>query len=402
MGIVKLLLIATLASIIPGQLARLPLFSVSGAVTVSDIFVLTVDLGFLLYAFALKKTLKIPYKIFFPALLFSLSATASTILAANVFKPAQIFVSLLFLARFIAYFFISVVVFNIVIKEKVQEWLNIILAIGTVFIIIGFLQFVFLPDLSFLAVYGWDPHQRRIADTLLDPNFSGMIFVITFAISISKYLYQKKKNEIISFYPFVAAISFIALVLTFSRSSYLAFLTAITTIGILKSPKLFIVSLFLLVMAFSQITQVRARIVGAFTLDETSKARLESWQRGLTIFKNNFAFGVGFNTYRYAQERYGFFSPDEPLGGHSGAGSDSSIILVAATTGITGLIFYLFFLLAILRTFLQKSGQDPLHLAGLSIFLALLVHSQFVNSLFFPQIMLILWFILGLIQVYDT
>ena len=229
-----------------------------------------------------------------------------------------------------------------------------------------------------------------------------MIFVVIFVIATSIFLYQKKRNKIIDFYPLIAAISFIALILTFSRSSYLAFLTAIATIGILKSPKLFIAILFLFVVAFSQITQVRARIAGALTLDETSKARLESWQKGLTIFKDNLLFGVGFNTYRFAQAKYGFFSPDEPQGGHSGAGSDSSIILVAATTGIIGLFFYLFFLFRILRVFIKKSTQDPWHLASLSIFLALLVHSQFVNSLFFPQIMLILWFILGLIQVYDT
>ena len=399
---ISLLLISVLVSIIPGQIIRLPFLGASGTLTVTDIFVIITDLTFIIYALWIKKSLKIEHKIFFPALLFILFATASTILAAGTFKLNEIFISSLFLIRFIFYFFLSVVIFNIVTKEKVNSWFKIILFIGTLFIIIGFFQFVLLPDLSFLAVYGWDPHQQRIASTFLDPNYSGMIFVVIFVIATSIFLYQKKRNKIIDFYPLIAAISFIALILTFSRSSYLAFLTAIATIGILKSPKLFIAILFLFVVAFSQITQVRARIAGALTLDETSKARLESWQKGLTIFKDNLLFGVGFNTYRFAQAKYGFFSPDEPQGGHSGAGSDSSIILVAATTGIIGLFFYLFFLFRILRVFIKKSTQDPWHLASLSIFLALLVHSQFVNSLFFPQIMLILWFILGLIQVYDT
>ena len=402
MQVISLLLISVLVSIIPGQIIRLALLGASGVVTVTDIFVLATDLTFIIYALWIKKSFRIENKIFFPVLLFILAASASTILAAGTFKLSEIIISILFLIRFIFYFFLSVVIFNVVTYEKVNSWFKIILFIGTLFIIIGFFQFVLLPDLSFLSIYGWDPHQQRIVGTFLDPNYSGMIFVVIFVIATSIFLYQKKKNKIFGFYPLVTAISFIALILTFSRSSYLAFLTAIATIGILKSPKLFIAILLLFVMAFSLNSQVKARIVGAFTLDETSKARLESWQKGLTIFKDNMLFGVGFNTYRYAQERYGFFSLDEPQGGHSGAGSDSSIILVAATTGIIGLFFYLFFLFRILRIFMKKSTQDPLHLASLSIFLALLVHSQFVNSLFFPQIMLILWFILGLIQVYDT
>src|SRR3990167_4256714 len=259
MQAISLLLISVLASIISGQLIRLPFLGASGAITLADIFVLATDLTFIIYALWIKKSLKIENKIFFPALLFILAATASTILAAGTFKLSEIFISLLFLIRFIFYFFLSIVIFNVVTYEKVHSWFKIILSIGTLFTVVGLFQFVLLPDLSFLSIYGWDPHQQRIVGTFLDPNYSGMIFVVIFVIATSIFLYQKKKYKIFSFYPLVAAISFIALILTFSRSSYLAFLTAIATIGILKSPKLFIAILFLFVVAFSQITQVRAR-----------------------------------------------------------------------------------------------------------------------------------------------
>src|SRR3989344_1540744 len=221
MQAISLLLIAVLVSIISGQLIRLPFLGASGAITLADIFVLATDLTFIIYALAIKKSLKIENKIFFPALLFILSASASTFLAAGTFKLSEILISSLFLIRFIFYFFLSVVIFNVVTYEQVHSWFKIILSIGTLFTVVGLFQFVLLPNLSFLTVYGWDPHQQRIASTLLDPNFSGMIFVVIFAISISLYLYQKGK-KIFGFYPFVAAISFIALILTFSRSSYLA------------------------------------------------------------------------------------------------------------------------------------------------------------------------------------
>ena len=55
-------------------------------------------------------------------------------------------------------------------------------------------------------------------------------------------------------------------------------------------------------------------------------ARIASWKKAWEIFSDNPIIGVGFNTYRYAQKA----SPES----HAGAGSDSSILLVMATTGI--------------------------------------------------------------------
>ena len=149
MQVISLLLISVLVSIIPGQIIRLPFLGASGTLTVTDIFVIITDLTFIIYALWIKKSLKIEHKIFFPALLFILFATASTILAAGTFKLNEIFISSLFLIRFIFYFFLSVVIFNIVTKEKVNSWFKIIFFIGALFIIIGFFQFVLLPDLSF-------------------------------------------------------------------------------------------------------------------------------------------------------------------------------------------------------------------------------------------------------------
>ena len=125
------------------------------------------------------------------------------------------------------------------------------------------------------------------------------------------------------------------------------------------------------------------------------------FKNALTVFKDHPLFGVGFNTYRFAQGRYGFFSPGD-FGGHSGAGTDSSLLLIAATTGIFGSTFYIFLLISILQLFVKKAGSHFLHLASIATFLGLIIHSQFVNSLFFPQIMLLFWFIVGLVLAYDS
>ena len=390
MGTINILLIASIFSLIFGQLVRVPIFTES-ALTITDILVAALDICFLANALAVKKSLSLPKLIFIPALLFSAAASLSTVLAMQTFTSKEILISLMFLIRFIMYFFVSIVVANTVSKSKVSGFLNIILVAGFVFITAGFFQLLVFPDLSSLAPFGWDPHQQRITSTFLDPNFAGMLIVMLFTIASCKFLFTKRPV-----YLLYALISFASLMLTFSRSTYLALLAAVAIIGIYKSKKILAAFLMMFIISFVLIPQVRSRIVGAANVDETSQARIESWQKAIKIFGDNPIFGVGFNTYRFAQEKYGFFDLSQPEGGHSGGGSDSSILTVAATTGVFGLFFFLWLLVACILHLAKKAQKNPSYLAALSIFAALVVNSQFVNSLFFPQIMLVMWFTLGL------
>lgn len=396
MDFVKLLLVITLASIIPGQLVRIPI-GTSAAITVSDLSVLTLIVVFFVYSLAIKKTLKFENQIFLPLLIFTLIAVSSTILAGGNFTISEIIIALLFQIRFLLYFLISQVIFNVVKKAQIAKWLKLILAVSSVFALIGFAQLLFFSDLSFLTSYGWDPHQKRIVSTFLDPNFAGGLLIISFALAISSYVYNRG-----NLYLILSLAIFVSIILTFSRSTYLATLVVILTIGFLKSPKILAGFLTIFIFSFLIIPQVRERIAGAWSVDETSKARIESWRRAVIITKDHPFFGVGFNTYRAAQRQYGFFSPDLPEGGHSGAGSDSSVLLVLVTTGVFGLLAYLSILAAILKKFSANAKSNPLGLGGTASFLGLLVHSQFVNSLFFPQIMILFWFIVGLNLADDT
>ncbi len=398
MEFIKLLLIVTFLTLIPGQVLRIPQSSSFGAVTLTDISVLVLDFSFVFYSLAIKKSLKFPPKIFFPFILFTVWSLATIIWAARLLPIGEVLVSSLFLVRFIIYFCLAVVVFNIIGKDKIKRWIDLILIIGCIYILIGLIQFFAIPDLSFLTPFGWDPHQQRIVTTVIDPNFSGFIFVLLFSLATSLYFYSARKLP----YFMVALGSFIAVILTFSRSSYLAFIAAIFVIGITKSRKLLVAALLVLLLVFTIVPQVRTRIIGALTLDETAQARIESWQNAFVVIGDNPFFGVGFNTYRFTQERYNFFATDNPEGGHSGGGVDSSLLLVTATTGVIGLSLFIFFLGSIIKTVANNVSASPLHLATLASVVALLVHSIFVNSLFFPQIMLLIFPLIGLSAKYDS
>ena len=118
----------------------------------------------------------------------------------------------------------------------------------------------------------------------------------------------------------------------------------------------------------------------------SSLARLENWKKGLEIIKDQPLFGVGFNTLRYAQKDYGFLTSNWRKT-HAGAGLDSSLLFVWATTGLTGLIVFLYFLKGVFKT---KS------LVIKASLLALIAHSFFNNTLFYPWVIIWFWLILGL------
>lgn len=405
MEFIKLLLVSTLLTLLSGQIIRIPPGSELGAISLTDIIVFLLDLSYLSFALFYKRSLKLPTKIFPSFLIFTSWAFSTTVWSLTIFTPAEVTRSAFFLIRYISYFFLAIIVFNVVAKDKIKNWINLILIIGCAYILIGFLQFLFIPDLTFLTPFGWDPHQRRIAGSVIDPNFSGFIFTLIFSLSISHFLFLPKrpKDSPIKYgLLLLALISFVAIILTFSRSSYLALLATVVTLGSLKSRKLlgFILLLFLIVFLITP--SVRLRIVGAITFDETAKARVESWKNALVIIHDNLLFGVGFNSYRFAQAKYNFFPQDTPLGGHSGSGADSSLLLITATTGVIGLSLFVIFLFAQIKSLFERARKNPLHLATLAAIFGLLVHSVFVNSLFFPQIMLLVFFLLGLAMKYDS
>ncbi len=117
--------------------------------------------------------------------------------------------AILYLSRILAYL---VFVFLLQKQLKNKSWLWRLISFNI--LVFGFVQYLFLPDLRFLIYEGYDDHFYRLVSTILDPAFTGLIFVF----NLNYYLWQKKKNWS------VIVLFVIGLLLTYSRSSYLAFL----------------------------------------------------------------------------------------------------------------------------------------------------------------------------------
>lgn len=271
---------------------------------------------------------------------------------------------------------------------NLQRWDKYLLIIGTSIAILGLEQYLLWPDLGVLEYLGWDPHYYRAAGTFLDPNFMGIILVLSLIILLTKW-----RNNLI--YYFLFTIHLAILILTYSRASYLAFGIVFLLICWLKRirPKQLIIFGFLIVSILALILSHSKEGEGV-KLERTSSviSRLGSWKQAILITKNYPLFGVGFNTYRYAIHKEGL-SKGEWLISHAGAGVDSSFLFVLATTGLVGLVGYAWFWKGVINWGWKKRST----IRGTIILtsaISLIVHSLFNNTLFYPWIMGWLIFIL--------
>lgn len=390
----KILLSTLILSLIGGQLLKIGLKGISFyACDLLAIFFVT---WAIIFFSVLKKSFSIP-KIFLPFVVFSLIAFISLIRARGWLIGDYWVISSLYLVRFILYLFVGIAVSNF---SKLENFgpliIRTVVISGVLLAIFGFLQLLILPDMSILdPSLGWDPHKNRLASTFMDPNFTGAYLVIALVLSFKRKMGDMGNLRDVGAMGAMRGIILIGILLTFSRSAWGMLVVCgflLLLLSKLKSSQKLLLTGFMVVialMAYRFVPSVQTRISGITDPADSAQFRLISWENTLDFVKENPIIGVGFNTYRYAQERKGLFDITNPLGGHSGSGSDSSLLLVFATTGILGGLGYLWGMIGVIK----KSITGMTNTELFAITFGLLLESNFINSLFYAPI-LILWFLL--------
>ena len=277
-------------------------------------------------------------------------------------------------------------------KKEARLVLNVTILSGVILALAGFALLHLLPDFTEagLTELGWDPHIGRLTTTFLDPNFAGGVFAFLLAILGGRFLQEKNFSRQVLFLG-IAGILGIALFLTFSRSALLAVGIAGLVLGIFGDRRILIGILVIGVLGIATSGRLQERL-GEFTksvesiggesqqvLDATAQLRVDSWREGLTIWQDHPLLGTGFGAYKFHQN----FSGEDS---HAANGSDASLLNVAATTGILGLGVFVIFLWNLVLTSWQKAEWG-----FLAAIVGILVHSVFVNSLFFAPIALLLF-----------
>jgi len=404
-----------------GQLTKIP----SGFLNLPEVHLYLTDvvLFFLVLSWGIWGLLVKRKKYQLPPLakpIFLFIALAGLSLAVNspLFSGREVGVGFLYLLRWIFYAGLYFVLFDL--KERLpwlkKGWSCFLIIIGSTVAVFGLIQYFLWPNLKALEVLGYDPHFYRVVGSFLDPGFTGIILVLTLILLVNYHgscqVFSPKKTHKGSpfwgspsgrafraspctCHPFLVIsgiIVYIALALTYSRASWLAFLVGIMIIILMKKAWKILPLLLVLVVATFYLLPRPAGEGGKMERTYTIEARLTNYRQALIIAKDHPFFGVGFNIYRYAQRNYGFIEKDWQVS-HAGAGVDSSWLFVLATTGIFGILGYL----GIWGKVIQKvkgvkREKKVIILASIG---ALFVHSFFLNSLFYPWVMAWVWFLLA-------
>lgn len=417
LGLIIILLLPVL-----GEFARLPVGPENG-ILVSDIFI-PVYLALWLAKKIAPRVIsekqplshilqKDSLKLYVPLCIFTVVGAFSLIQALLFLTPQEVGASSLYLIRYIAYLLLYFATFDTISSERGAKNLAHIFILSAVLITItGFVQLAIYPDLADLEEAGWDPHINRLVGTWLDPNFVGGLLAINMTIILGLLTHAKKwLHKFLYLLPL--GIMGAGLFLTYSRSAYLAFAAGLTVVSLLKSRKILVIALALSLVLFTFSDRARDRMeelgrsvssvftTSSETPDPTARLRLESWEQSWQLFLKRPLFGNGFNTLRYVNYREGFVT-DTKI--HSASGSDSSLLTILATTGIAGFLAFLALQFKILagglKNFLSKKNSPFMRGYSVGLFgalLGLLVHSVFVNSLLFPQILSFLWPQIGIL-----
>lgn len=267
---------------------------------------------------------------------------------------------------------------------KITDFEKLLLISGVLLIFGGVGQMIWLPNLKSLEGFGYDPHINRMTGLFLDPNFFGALLVIVWGVCTTRWLFWKQKFDLV----WMVVVS-LGIVMSLSRSAYLMWLVVIVGLSLWQSKKLIVIMLAVGMVLVLTVPRVGERMMGGLRVDASASERLESWSKGVDIWKGSPVFGIGFDNIRIISEREGMLKTYSRDGGNSGAGVDSSLLLVLVTSGVVGLLFYIGFWAVVVKNIWSKrSGK--LFLVVLS---GLFVESWFVNSLFLPIIMtwIFLW-----------
>ena len=372
-----------------------------------DIIVFILVLIWMTLSFKSWKEIIFKDSLFLPIILFVSSAFIALAFNANNFREQEILIGLSYLLRWVLFVFLYFIVKNFSSKFKTKI-LYMLFVVGLVITFFGFLQYFLYSDLRNLYYLGWDEHMHRMFSVFLDPNFASAFFVLFLIFLLGIFLYFLKIRQIKYVFAIglILVFSLISILLTYSRSGLIMLLFSIAIFSVLAKKFKFIFLIFIILFLYILVLSknINSENTNLFRIASVA-ARIDSAKVAIEIIKENLFLGVGFNTYRYAQIKYGYKNPVSRIINHADAGTDNSFLFVLSTTGVIGLLFYLNLLWNIFKKSYsnfkkhnETSIQKYISIIVIASIGGIIIDSLFINSLFYSFIMIWTWILLGLME----
>jgi O-antigen ligase len=310
-------------------------------------------------------------------------------MALGYMVPAK---GLFYLARYIEYFLLYILVANqIHSRKQIKFFLATFFIVCALISVIGILQ---IPSGERVSA----PFEGKEGE----PNTLGGYLLLILCIAIGIYLQDVSQRLKIALLVLSALIIF-PFFYTLSRASYTGIIFSFLALIVLSKKKFLLVSVMTaLIIAgimvkpeavFSRVKytfqkrQADLAKIGNFYLDPSSTARVVSWADSLQTWKKNPLLGRGVAGTRFIDGQY---------------------ILLLSELGILGFLAFVWLLWAILKHSLSvlRKIYDELY-KGLTLgfitgFIGLTIHAVTANTFIIVRIMEPFWFIAGIIMILPT
>lgn len=361
---------------ISGQFAG---FYIGGGLTLYILDLLLIPLGVYLISSGIIRHKMQSTGLVKPLAIFISAAVISLVVNFGKYALWENAAGILYLLRWLLYVScFALTAFELVPFSKIRLWFYFT---PLIMAFLGIIQYFLYPDLRNIQYLGWDPHYMRLVSTLLDPNFVGLLLVFGFLYGLHLASQKPAWTLMVG-----QAIILLSIVLTYSRSSYLALLGGLVVFAASSRMFRYLVIVFAGAILIYILVPKSNLDVNRIFRTETSAARIATMNQALNYFRQAPVFGLGFNTIRFVDNHVsGGSAPDR-----AGAGIDTSWLFVLAASGLVGFAAYLYlYLRAVARLRLRGSYFWP-------IFTAFLIHSLFTNSQFYPWVLVYIWMLIGL------
>lgn len=184
---------------------------------------------------------------------------------------------------------------------------------GSFVLVLALTQFILMPDVRWLSVFGWDDHLGRLVGSYFDPNYTGLALILYGLFAIG---YSNKR---------LALLSFFTSIFTYARGVWLVLI--LNLIRLVKTKQLLlIIGLLVLITIF---TQEYGRGAGLDLLRTFSiQTRIEHSMSLFKLFDHQIWLGLGYNMLPEYLSQSDNYHP---------SGADISYLNILLTGGLVGL-----------------------------------------------------------------
>lgn len=276
----------------------------------------------------------------------------------------------------------------------------VIIGIALIVAIQNLIEIILNPEIATYNYLNQGTKIIRSRGTETDPNIFASNFILPIMLTVS-FIGEKKSTKDRMLLFFAVGIMVASVLITYSRSAWLAILTGILIVILYqKNYKIIIYAFFALILIFTASSGVRNIIfslveraldIFAGSTEDSSRIRLILFQTAILMWLDSYTFGVGYQSFSTYFKQY--YPPQEVIGVYE---PHNEFYTVLAELGIIGFLVFIFLIRKILlsgwesiKLYKEKKQSTSIVLALFASYVAYLVFFQFLGGMQYHTILTI-------------